>query len=117
MTNHRNRSRRPKTLPADLRKENPSPSDYMFDRVDGRLVVLKESLGAGAASLRYPDLTFLLFKRGAKYKLAACRGQAKSCRVIGRERQKLGPCADCIELDNENTTLGELYDRMQKGDA
>lgn len=116
MVNHPNRSR--KKLPAHLVKENPTPADYQFLETHGRFEVIKESLGAMAETLRYPELAFILFRKGGGgTRLAMCRGQSKSCNVIAKERQKLGPCADCVMLNNERTTVGELYDRMQKGDA
>lgn len=66
---------------------------------------------------RYPKLQFILFRQGRKFKMAACRGEAKGCNVQARQRKKLGPCPDCIVCEDENETLGDIWKRIQRGDA
>lgn len=64
-----------------------------------------------------PELKVILFKKRGKFFLAACRGEAKGCRVKEKERQKMGPCEFCMVLEDENETIGSVMDRLKKGDA
>ena len=64
-----------------------------------------------------PKMHFILFKRRGEFELAACRGQYKGCNVQLKQRQKMGPCEHCIICEDENETIGQIYDRLQKGDA
>lgn len=64
-----------------------------------------------------PKISFIMFKRRGKHMLAACRGAAKGCRVVLTERKKLGPCPDCVICDDENETIGQVYERLTKGNG
>ena len=62
-------------------------------------------------------ITFIMFKRRGKHMLAACRGEAKGCRVLPKVRTKLGPCDDCFICTDENETMQQIYDKLTKGNA
>lgn len=47
------------------------------------------------------------------YQMWACRGEKKGCR---KKQRKSKHCADCF-LPDENSTLGEVVDRIERGDA
>lgn len=68
-----------------------------------------------------PELHMLLYKRrNGQFALAACRGRNKGCEKLIRasERKKLKkPCDECVLADNGNETVGELLDRVRRGDA
>lgn len=68
-----------------------------------------------------PHLRMLLYKRrNGQFALAACRGLNKGCDKLAREseRKKLKkPCPDCVLADNMSETVGELFTRVQRGDA
>ena len=68
-----------------------------------------------------PKLHLILYKRrNGQWAMAACRGANKGCEKTIRdsERNKLKrPCPDCVPADNPNETVGELYERIQRGDA
>lgn len=68
-----------------------------------------------------PQLHMLLYKRrNGQFALAACRGKNKGCEKLIREseRKKLKkPCPDCVLADNMQETVGELMDRIERGDA
>jgi hypothetical protein len=59
-------------------------------------------------------LKMILYKRRGKFELAACRGMNKGCNVAEKQRQKLGPCEDCILCDDHEETMGELLDRINR---
>lgn len=64
-----------------------------------------------------PDLLFILFKRRGKFKLAACRGAHKGCRVNLKQRSKIGPCEFCVVAEDETESIGSFKDRLERGDA
>ena len=63
------------------------------------------------------QIQMILFKRGGKFFMAACRGLSKGCNVHAKQRQKMGPCEDCVPLEDENETIGSVYDRLNRGNA
>ena len=60
-------------------------------------------------------LKSILFKRGGKFKLAFCRGPEHGCTRNPKHRNS--PCELCIVPDDENQTLEQVLDRIEKGDA
>lgn len=62
-------------------------------------------------------LELILTKDGrGQHRLYACRGTGKGCKRNGH-REKKTPCADCWGPLDENMTLGEVQERLKKGDA
>jgi hypothetical protein len=72
---------------------------------------------------RVPDrgdsaqVRMILYKRRGIFRMAACRGTAKGCQVMNDVRAKLGPCQSCILCDDPDETIGQVYDKIQKGNA
>lgn len=65
-----------------------------------------------------PDLQFLMFKRrNGQMALAACRGLNKGCAKLRSDKHLKKPCPDCVRLDNPNETLGEVAERLSRGDS
>jgi hypothetical protein len=64
-----------------------------------------------------PKLNMILARDGAgAFQLWACRGHGKGCkRNLFRKSTK--PCDDCMGPLPPTVTIGEVYRRMQKGDA
>lgn len=62
-------------------------------------------------------IQFIMFRRGGDFHLAACRGNAKGCNVQSKQRQKLGPCPDCVPCEDPNETLEQVAGRLNRGDA
>ena len=65
-----------------------------------------------------PKLQMILERVGpgnsaAHFRLWACRGARKGC---PKKRKKHKHCPDCIETHDQQT-LGEVYDKVMKGDA
>lgn len=67
---------------------------------------------AGAAKL---DL-ILARKPDGKLALWACRGAGKGC-ARNRFRSRRAPCDDCFGPLPETLTLGEVQQRLARGDA
>lgn len=51
-----------------------------------------------------------------KLKLWACRGVGKGC-TRNKYRASKAPCDDCVPAHDENETLGQLVERLARGDA
>jgi hypothetical protein len=51
-----------------------------------------------------------------EFEVHACRGTGKGCKRNGY-REKKTPCEDCWGPLDESMTLGEVQDRLAKGDA
>jgi hypothetical protein len=64
-----------------------------------------------------PQIKMILFKKRGRFTLAACRGESKGCLLLAKERQRRGPCPDCIICDDPQETIGHIYDRLSKGEA
>ena len=66
---------------------------------------------------RRPELAFILSRddRG-EFRLWACRGEGKGC-VRNQYRKQKAPCEDCYGPCDERMTIGELQERLTKGDA
>ena len=64
-----------------------------------------------------PDITFIMFRRRGRFKLAACRGGKKGCNVNLIQRSKIGPCEFCVVAEDENETLGDFQKRLERGDS
>jgi len=64
------------------------------------------------------DLQMILFKRrNGQFKLAACRGENKGCAKLRSDKVPKKPCPDCVIAEDESMTIGEFYERLQRGDA
>lgn len=65
-----------------------------------------------------PDIQMILFRRrNGQFKLAACRGTNKGCAKMRRLKVPKHPCEDCYICEDETMTLGQVLDRITKGDA
>lgn len=65
-----------------------------------------------------PDLQMILFKRrNGQYAMAACRGLNKGCGKIRSDKKPKKPCPDCIPCDDPNETIGQIMERINRGDA
>lgn len=64
-----------------------------------------------------PTITFIMFKRRGKFKLAACRGGRKGCNVDLKARSKIGPCEFCVVAEDEQETIGDFQKRLERGDS
>jgi hypothetical protein len=63
-----------------------------------------------------PDIEMILAKdSGGTFRLYACRGAGRGC-PRNEYRTAKKPCEDCV-LAIESETLGELQERLAKGDA
>lgn len=60
--------------------------------------------------------TILARDAAGKLCLWACRGEGKGC-ARNKYRSSLKPCDDCFGPLPEAMTLGEVVDRLNKGDA
>ena len=61
-------------------------------------------------------LAMILYRDAdGELKLWACRGVGRGCKR-NRFRKSI-PCEDCVPAHDENETLGELRDRVERGDA
>ncbi len=64
-----------------------------------------------------PKLETILARDAAgKLRLWACRGAGKGCER-NKHRRKTKPCEDCFGPLPEDMTLGEVAERLQRGDA
>ncbi len=64
------------------------------------------------------DLHMILFKRrNGQFKLAACRGENKGCTKMRAAAKPKKPCPDCVIAEDESMSIGEFYERLQRGDA
>lgn len=64
-----------------------------------------------------PRLDLILHRdRDGKLKLWACRGAGKGC-GRNRYRSRKAPCDDCVPAHDEEETVGELIERVARGDA
>lgn len=62
-------------------------------------------------------LELILYKNSAdKFELWACRGVGKGCKRNGY-RDKKKPCDSCFGPLPETMTLGEVQDKLKRGDA
>jgi hypothetical protein len=60
--------------------------------------------------------TILAKDADGKFCLWACRGEGKGC-ARNKYRRQQTPCGDCVGPLDETMTLGEVQDRLQRGDA
>ena len=51
-----------------------------------------------------------------KFGLWACRGEGKGCNR-NKYRNTKAPCTDCVGPLPEDMTLGEVQEKLRKGDA
>ncbi|WP_375782929.1 hypothetical protein ACE10Z_23735 [Bradyrhizobium sp. Pha-3] len=51
-----------------------------------------------------------------EFRLWACRGEGKGC-DRNKYRRSKSPCVDCVGPLDENLTLGEVMDQLNRGDA
>jgi hypothetical protein len=64
-----------------------------------------------------PKLETILAKDASgEFRLWACRGAGKGC-ARNKHRAKAKPCDDCYGPLDENMTLGEVIERLKRGDA
>ncbi len=63
------------------------------------------------------DLQMILHREpDNQFKLYACRGAGRGCER-NKFRNAKKPCDDCVKCDDESETLGQLQERLKKGDA
>ena len=60
--------------------------------------------------------TILAKDSTGKFCLFACRGEGKGC-ARNKYRRAAKPCDDCLGPLDEQMTLGEVQDRLARGDA
>jgi hypothetical protein len=60
--------------------------------------------------------TILAKDAAGNFRLWACRGEGKGCKR-NKHREKAKPCDDCFGPLDENMTLGEVVERLKRGDA
>lgn len=66
---------------------------------------------------RTPNLQMIMHRdTDGELKLWACRGEGKGC-SRNRFRQNKKPCADCVPAHDKTETIGQLTDRLARGDA
>lgn len=64
------------------------------------------------------DLSMILYKRrNGQFAMAACRGTNKGCDKFRAQKKPTRPCEDCIRCDNMEETVGEVVERIKRGDA
>lgn len=62
------------------------------------------------------NIQFILFRRrNGQFKLAACRGENKGCQKMRQKPKK--PCEDCVICEDETETIGQVLDRINRGEA
>lgn len=65
-----------------------------------------------------PQIQAIMFKRrNGQFKLAFCRGMNKGCDKMRADKKPKKPCDNCYIPEDENMTIGEVYERLNKGDA
>lgn len=71
----------------------------------------------GLAAVADPMLQTILAKDAAgQFRLWACRGAGKGCNR-NKYRRQAKPCDDCFGPLVEGVTLGEVLERLKRGDA
>jgi hypothetical protein len=74
-------------------------------------------MGGGIVSVKKPQIDMILHRDGTgKFQLWACRGAGKGC-DRNRYRKSKAPCPDCYGPLPPEMTIGEVHDRISKGDA
>lgn len=71
-----------------------------------------------AVEVEEADLSMILYKRrNGQFALAACRGTNKGCDKFRAQKKPTRPCEDCVRCHNMEETVGEVVERIRRGDA